>query len=65
MLGVSQGDDEVCELGGVIRAGMGDYVRSVWCGLKRRCCAEVVGGDYGEGCEEGDCHLHALGECLM
>ncbi len=64
-LGVSKGDDEVGELGGVIFADMGDNVCSVWCGLKRRCCDEVDWGDYGEGCEEGDCHFHALGECLV
>ncbi len=32
-LRVSQGDDEVGELGGVILADMGDYVCSVWRGL--------------------------------
>ena len=47
-LRVSQGDDEVGELGRVIFAGMGDYVCSVWCVLYCRCCAEVVRGDSGE-----------------
>ena len=32
-LRVSQGDDEVGELGGVILADTGDYICSVWCGL--------------------------------
>ncbi len=32
-LGMSQGDDEVGELGGVILADVGDYVCTVGCGL--------------------------------
>ena len=64
-LGVKKRDGKVGELGGVILADMEGNVCSVRCGLKRRCCAEVVEGDYGEGCEEGGCHLHALGECLV
>ena len=34
-LGVSQGDDKVGELGGVVLADVGDYVCSVGCGQER------------------------------
>ncbi len=44
---------------------MRDTVCSDWCRLERRCCVEGVGGAPGEGCEEGGCHLHTLGECMV
>ena len=60
-----QGDDEVGELGGVVLADMRDYVRAVWCGLERRCGAVGIYSAPDEECEEGGCHLYALGEGLV